>query len=947
MSNASHSTAAVPLQLTRFVGRAAELAELSRLLPGTRLLTLTGAGGSGKTRLANELASAARGRDALVWVDLAAIADPELLLPHVALGLGIAERGDQPTLDLLRSAVGARNVLLVLDNCEHLVDAVAGLAEALLTRCPALTIVATSREALGVPGEVAWLVPPLAEADAAQLFTERAQSVLPSFVSGPTNVAAISAVCRRLDGLPLAIELAAARVRVLSPGQIAERLTDALSVLAGGGRTALPRHRTLRGAIDWSYALLTEREQLLLRRLAVFAGPFTLEAAEAVCAVDPISADEVLDGVAALVDKSMLVLDSSGPDARYRLLETIRQYAAELLRESGEHDRMREALAHWVIEHAESVAPMGFGGAANIELVEHLTAMSGNLRAAADWCAEQPARTELALRLSYALHWFWFAKGRFAEGRRRLEAALAVPVATDTAVRGRAQIAAGHIALWQGDVPAILPAMQSGLELLGSTADRVSLAYAHNGVGAGLFLTGDGAGAVQHLDRALDIIAEFSDHVLNAIIRYWRGHVAMEAGENSLARRLFQDAGQVGRRLRHRPAIGHPLLMLGRLATREERWREALEHFVGSLVLLHEVGDPWGIAQALEGVAITAAGRRDAAAAIQFLGVAAALRERIAAPHLPHDREPIERVLSWAREQFGDAFDPAWNRARQLDLDDAIDLARRSSPETGSHLAAVRPVESTSGRPDLVIRALGPLEVLVDGEPIPATAWGSSRARELLLFLACHPRGVSKEQVGTAFWPEASAAQVRNTFHVTLHRLRKALGHPEWIAAGQDRYRLDRAVRVHFDAERFEREITAALRDAGHDDPGAGTALIAALSHYRGDFLESEGAGDWSVDERARLQRLHTDGCLALTAWHLLEGRPADAAEFGRRLLSRDPLHEEGWRRLMTSHARLGERAQALRLHQQLVDLLQRELATTPDRATTALAQRLQAGLDV
>lgn len=948
MANPSQSTAAaVPLQLTRFVGRAAELADLQRLLPTTRLLTLTGAGGGGKTRLASEIANRTTTRDAVVWVDLATIDDPALLVPHVALGLGIAERGDRPTLDLLRSAVGDRALLIVLDNCEHLVDVAAGLAEALLTRCPALTIVATSREALGVPGELAWLVPPMNEEDAGQLFTERAQSVLPSFAPGAGNAAAISAVCRRLDGLPLAIELAAARVRVLSPGQIAERLDDALNVLSGGGRTVLPRHRTLRGAIDWSYALLTDREQLLLRRLAVFAGPFTLEAAETVCALSPISADEVLDGVAALVDKSMVVLESGSSEARYRMLETIRQYAAELLRDSGELEPTREALALWVVAHTESVAHTGFGGAANIELVEHLTVMSGNLRAAADWCAERPERTELALRLGFALHWFWFAKGRFAEGRRRLEAALAVPVVTDVVVRGRAQIAAGHIALWQGDVPAILPAMHSGLELLGSTDDRVSLAYAHNGVGAGLFLNGDGPGAVQHLDRALDIIAEYPDHVLNAIVRYWRGLVALEAGEFSLARRLFQDAGQVGRRLRHRPAIGHPQLMLGRLATREERWREALEHFVESLVVLHEVGDPWGIAQALEGVAITAAGRHDAAAAIQFLGVASALRERIAAPHLPHDLVPIERVLAWARVQSGAAFDAAWQRARQLDLDDAIELARRSSPETGSHLAAVRPVEAGSGRPDLVIRALGPLEVLVDGEPISSNTWGSARARELLLFLACHPRGVSKEQVGAAFWPEASTAQVRNTFHVTLHRLRKALGHPEWIAATQDSYRLDKSVRLHFDAERFERELTAALRGAGRDDPGARTALTAALAHYRGDFLESEGAGDWSVEERSRLQRLHTDGYLALSALHLLEGHAGEAAESARKLLARDPLHEEGWRRLMTAHARMGERPQALRLHQQLTELLQRELGTTPDRATMALAQRLQAGLEV
>ncbi|HRP08391.1 MAG TPA: BTAD domain-containing putative transcriptional regulator [Gemmatimonadales bacterium] len=936
---------AIPAQLTRFIGRQGELADLVRLLPSARLLTLTGAGGSGKTRLAAELVLPISRGEPVTWIDLASISENDLVIPQVAAGLGIADRGDHPLLELMYGAIATRELLIVLDNCEHLVDVVAGMAESLLMHCPRLTIVATSREALGVPGEVAWLVPPLNQGEAEQLFVERARSVLPTFESGPTHGAAIRDLCTRLDGMPLAIELAAARVRVLSPGQIAQRLEDALGVLSGGGRTTLPRHRTLRGAIDWSYALLTGREQLLLRRLAVFAGPFSLEAAEQVCAIDPISADEVLDGVAALVDKSMVVLDAGRHEARYRLLETIRQYAEELLRESDEFGLLRERHARFAVSLAEAHEHELFGGAADLELVERLTVTSGNLRAAADWCAEQPARTELALRLSYALHWFWFAKGHFAEARRRLETALAVPAEVDRGVRGRALIAAGHIALWQGAVTEVLPRMSEGLSLLQRTDDRFGIAYAHNGVGAGAFLIGENDTAVEHLERAMEISAEFPDHVLNAISRYWRGNVAMEAGELSLARRLFQDAGMIGRRSGHTPAIGHPELMLGRLATRQQQWREALGHFVEGLVVLHGVGDLWGTAQALEGVGITAAGRGDAGATIQFLGAAAALRERIASPHLPQERPQLDAALEWARQEFRSGFHAAWEQARGLDLAETVELARRASPDTGAQLAAVRPVGPAGGTPDLVIRALGPLEVLVDGEPVGDNAWTSARSRELLLYLVCHPRGVSKEQVGAAFWPESSAAQVRNAFHVTMHRLRKALQDPEWVETGNDSYRMSPSVRMLFDVARFEQETTTAIRSASRDEPAAAAALDKALSIYRGDFLEGESAtGDWALDERARLQQLHTDGCLALSAIHMLELQHDQAIAVLRRLIQRDRFHEEAWRRLITVHARLGRRTEAIRLYRQLSDLLHDELETLPDRSTVELMDRIQDG---
>src|SRR5688572_27724109 len=319
----------VPVPLTTLLGRERELAETERLLGKTRLLTLTGAGGSGKTRLALELARRAVDRfDEVVWVDLACIADPELIPEQLLESLGLREVADVRDVDVIIEALRPRHALLVLDNCEHLVDACASLAESILRRCEGVSMLATTREALGIPGEQTWLVPPLAEPDAMQLFAERARAVSPSFALTDENTPAVSRICLRLDGIPLAIELAAARVKVLSVEQIAARLIDAFRLLSSGSRT-MPRHRTIRETIDWSYRLLSEDEQTLLRRLAVFSGTFSLAAAEEICTCD------VLSLLAALVDKSLVLREDHG-DTRYRLLETVRQFAAEKLSEAGE-----------------------------------------------------------------------------------------------------------------------------------------------------------------------------------------------------------------------------------------------------------------------------------------------------------------------------------------------------------------------------------------------------------------------------------------------------------------------------------------------------------------------------------------------------------------------------------------------------------------------------------
>src|SRR5206468_7983321 len=420
-----------PTQLTSFIGRERERAAVQELLQSMRLLTLTGAGGSGKTRLALEVASRVGTQypDGVAWVELAPLSNPELVPHHVADALGVRRDGIRSAGDALLEALRDWDALLVLDNCEHLVEACARLAEALLRRCPRLRIMTTSRAALGVGGERTWLVPVLAEREAVRLFVERTQAVRPSFQLTDTNTAAIMQICRRLDGLPLAIELAAARGRVLDPQQIASRLDDVFALLSGGSRTGLPHHRTLRSTIEWSHALLTDQEQILFRRLAVFAGGFTLDAVEA------LAEGDVLDLLSGLVEKSLVLLETEALEARYRMLETIRQFAQERLEEAGETAELGRRHAQFFLARAEAAEP--FLSTQSEGWQERLAEDLGNLRAAADWFEQQHDEPDGALRLAAALHWFWFALGRYREARRRLEAALPPGGGARTLARGR------------------------------------------------------------------------------------------------------------------------------------------------------------------------------------------------------------------------------------------------------------------------------------------------------------------------------------------------------------------------------------------------------------------------------------------------------------------------------------------------------------------------------
>ena len=411
----------LPARLSSFIGRDAERDRVLAGLGHSRLVTLTGPGGAGKTSLAIEAAraTAATYRDGVWFVALAGVTDPARVPLTMAEALGIADPALAPR-ELLTAWLAHREVLVVLDNCEHLVDACAGLVEHLLRSAAAGTrIMTTSREALGVPGEVQLPVPPLADADAVALFADRAASVGSGFRLGPDEEEVVRGICRRLDGMPLAIELAAARVNVLPVAEIAKRLDDRFRLLTGGARTAEARHRTLRATIDWSHDLLAEPERVLLRRLSVFRGGWTLEAAEAVCPSGAVASQDVLDLLTALVAQSLVV--ASG--GRFRLLETIRQYAWDRLVEAGEAEVLRERHAHYFLDLAEHAEPE-LRRPDQSEWLARLRAEDDNFQVALGWCRERATHApDLGLRLAAALGWYWYV-GRQVEGRRELAATL-------------------------------------------------------------------------------------------------------------------------------------------------------------------------------------------------------------------------------------------------------------------------------------------------------------------------------------------------------------------------------------------------------------------------------------------------------------------------------------------------------------------------------------------
>jgi predicted ATPase/DNA-binding SARP family transcriptional activator len=543
----------LPQQLTSFVGRERELAELVGLLRHTRLLTLTGPGGCGKTRLAVELAGRVQGDFAagVRIVELAPIADPALVVEETAIALGLQPRSDRDACELLAEHIGTQRLLVVLDNCEHLIDACAQMVDRLLRACPELRVLATSRERLRIHGEVSWRVPSLSlpdpaldpaeleRSEAVRLFCQRAADAAPGFALTPDNVEAVAEICRSLDGMPLALELAAARAAALSPAQIAERLSDALTLLQAGSRAGLTRQQTLRATLAWSHDLLSEPERVLYRRLGAFAGSFGVEAVEGICAGDEVDASEALDLLVRLVDKSLVQVEPTRFGHRYRLLETVRQDARARIGEAGERDRIEAAHRAWYLALAEAADRDIDPGAAVTWPAERVELEHDDLRTAlAGAIRHDPPK---ALRLATATWWWWMARGYFAEGARWFDAALAA-APEPTLQRARALVALGGIEVRRSHPVPVVALGSEALDIVRRGGDRVAEARALERLGVMALGGYDWEVADRALAEGLALATEVGDDPVVVAVRQARAVRLGCVGENAEARGLLDEA---------------------------------------------------------------------------------------------------------------------------------------------------------------------------------------------------------------------------------------------------------------------------------------------------------------------------------------------------------------------------------------------------------------------
>jgi predicted ATPase len=709
----------MPSQLTSFIGRRLEIAEVADRLETARLVTLTGVGGVGKSRLAVEVAFGLSGRYRHgIWlVELASLTQPSLVPRAVATVLEVPEHPEKPVSAVLARHLRDAELLLILDNCEHLVVAVADLVLPLLSVCPELRVLATSRHRLGITGEVLWTVPGLAipssddiaanaalRFDAVRLFVDRATAVEPRLHLSDPMAAHIVQICRQLDGLPLAIELAAARVNALGLKRISERLNDQIR-LRGDYRSAAPRHTTLRAAIEWSYQLLVESERRLFARLAVFAGGFPLEAAEEVCG-DGEETDPVVGLVCALVDKSLITVDAAQDSSvRYRLLETLRAYGLERLAEHREADRVRDAHAAYYTTLAEQ-AWQQFRGPQQAVWLDRLETEHANLRAALEWTLAAGA-SDLSLRLAGSLSPFWDLHGHYAEGRRWLERALAAAGPGPPAARVRALNGLGTLAVIQADLAAATRACEQAVQLSRANRDTAGLAYALHFLGFIAVFTEEFQRATALLEESLVAARESNErwlegwsYIFLTIIQLARGdyHNAIEPADN--ASRLLHLAGEP-------EGIAWAMLIHGVVALELGDIQSAAALCGDGLRRFWHLTGHWGLSMALLLAGRIARSRQRWNRTARLMAASEATRDAVGAGILPFVHAWLEQAANDARHGLGDAqFDNAWREGSALPLDHA---AREAAAELGTSLPAptarqrrpARKATDTLAAPDL------------------------------------------------------------------------------------------------------------------------------------------------------------------------------------------------------------------------------------------------------
>jgi len=711
----------LPTQLTSFVGRQNEIAEIKRLLASARLVTLTGSGGTGKTRLAQEVSvqELSAFTHGAWFIELAPLADPAQIMPALAQVFGLQEQPVTPMAALVTDYLGDKKALLILDNCEHLIAACARLADDLLHHCPGLKIIASSREALGIAGEVAYRIPSLVDSEAAQLFAERARAINPRFNLTETNASSIAKICSRLDGIPLAIELAAARVKLLTPEQIAARLDDRFRLLIGGSRTALPRQQTLRALIDWSYDLLSEEEKRLLRIASVFVGGWTLEALEAV-SDDP----DTLEHLEQLVNKSLVVTEDHGSEMRYFLLETIRQYAREKLLDAGvgEAGRVRDRHLEFFVKLSEASVPR-LTGPEMIDCLDELEPEQDNLRAAVEWAIENDPLS--ALRMAVLLPIFWARRLSATEGYAWVKVALARAEASihlegDGALpylnaRALALLGEAAMAFQIGDNGSARTAIEASVALARRVNATATLAYA-------MALGSTICGFLGEIDTAQTWSKESTDlsrqhgfaFVLATVVGMemflavlmnrpvppgfgeetirtarasgnpWAlamaltnvGRVKMAYGNPAEALPYFEEAAALFQKIRDPSMYNSSRSEMGHLFRKQGRYAEAAAVYRETIYTFQDLGQRAAVAHELECFAYMAAAQGQNERAARLLGAAEALRELTKSDMTAMERRDYEPAVSGLRAHMDRAaLAKAWAEGRAMEMKQAIAFA--------------------------------------------------------------------------------------------------------------------------------------------------------------------------------------------------------------------------------------------------------------------------------
>ncbi len=755
----------VPRPTTSFVGRERDVDSLAGLIASSTLVTLTGPGGIGKTRLAIELVSrpSAGSPRAACFVDLAALTDPGLVTKAIASALGVTEEKGRPLLETLADAIGRWRGVLVLDNCEHVLASTASVVDALAKLCPGLRVLATCREPLGVRFETVWPVPPMElpgedadaslalDTEAVRLFVKRARQHDPRFALEADRAALAAAVCRRLDGLPLAIELAAARVTVLSLEQLVARIENRFHLLKSTDRDVPARHRTLRAMMDWSYSLLLETERMMLRRLAVFAGGWTLEAAEEICSGRGIDRDAALDLLTRLVDKSLVATEATGGEIRFRMLETVRQYAREKLDRSGETAYVHTRHRDWYLALAEE-AEAELVGADQGSWFARLGVERDNIRVALEWTKTSAAAAHEFLRLAAAMRRYWYLQGHSREGLEWLEAALAADPSAPEPLRAKALYGAGLMAGWLGDYGHAVALLEESVQLYRAAGDSNGIAGALNQLGAVAFWTGEFDRSEALRRESLEVAREAGDEASVAIALNNLGLLASRRGDAERAAALHTESLGVFRRLGNDAEAARALNNLGILAAERDDTERATALFeeslainrdlaneaevattLGNLGLVAEVRGEYERAESLleESLAVARAigARRDVAHTLQNLGrvvrrrddverAAGMLRESVTLSSALGDR-PLQgaalRALGSASVDQG-----RYETARSL-FADAVAVARetRETADFAEILDGCASLAAAIGKPAKALRLTGAAQHLREAARIP------------------------------------------------------------------------------------------------------------------------------------------------------------------------------------------------------------------------------------